>query len=173
MDGLTALGITKEELLDAAAQKLCDQFHDSGDLYNRFEQEIHDRVHKVTGTQLEDIVTTKITEATEKILDETVQPRNIWGDKEGEPTTIRAALSEKARDFWMEKVDKDGKRTGSYGNKPRFEYLVQDYLKKEFEAAMAENITAIVQGFREAMTKEAGVWLGEHIAKVFPKTGRR
>lgn len=173
MIDLETLGISKDDILDRAAEKLAAEVGDYEEVHNRLNDMLERRVQKAAGDNLDAVVTDIITKATEKMLDETVQPRNIWGERDGEPTTIRTALSEKARDFWMEKIDKDGKRTNGYGGKPRFEYLVQQYIKDEFEAAMKENIASITQGFREAMTKEAGVWLGEHIAKVFPKTGKR
>ena len=169
---LKALGITSEDILERAAQKLADDVADFDHTQSRVDEIVSNRINKIIEEKLESRIEQVLSDAMSNILDEEVTPRNIWGEKQGEPTTIRAALSERAKEFWNVKVDAKGKPTGAYGGKPRHEWMMQESVKKEFDNAIKQNINEIVAGFKEAMRKDAGEWLGKYIQNIFPKQPR-
>lgn len=167
---LDALGITKEEILNRAAEKAAADILGE-DLYDYAENMLKKRINETVEKVLEDRIEKTLSEVMGRILEEEVTPRNIWGEKQGEPTTIKAALSERAREFWQVRVGNDGKPS-QYGGQPRHEWLVQQTVKTEFEAAIKANINEVVDGFKQAMRKDAGQWISKYIGDVFPKQRR-
>jgi hypothetical protein len=147
--------ITKEEVLSLAAQKLFDAYYGELDISERAEEIIRSKVDKMVEEanfrrKIDDVLTAEM----EKILGQEVQPVNIWGEREGKPTTIRAALAEQAKIFWHVRVDQEG-RESTYGGSPRSEMLMRKLLKEEFEKAVKTNAELIVQEFKKALLSDA------------------
>lgn len=163
------LGITAEalraQIVELAATKLVDEIIGNHDIPDRVDQMLLDRIEAATSKGLAERIEATLSAEMEKILRETITPVDIWGERTGEPTTIRDALAKRSREFWDLKVDKDGKPS-TYGGRPRHEHLMSRLLNEEFTAAIKENATAIVAGFKTAVSADAGRLLAEHIDKL-------
>jgi len=166
---MEALGISSDDIMDRAAQKIADEVMDHERVRDLADNYIRAQVDEIIGKRLESQIEATLSEVMGSILNEEVTPRNIWGEKQGKPTTIRAALSERAKDFWQVKVNKEGKPSDSYGSMPRHQWLMERTVKGEFESAIKANIDEVVDGFKAAMREDAGKWIATHIASVFPK----
>ena len=163
--------ITREEVLALAAQKITEEYYDCDHLHTLVSKAITSRVEKVFAETLNARIDTLLSETITKLVDETVTPVNIWGEATGEPTTIRQALAKKAKDFWLVKVNADGKEA-TYNGTERWKMFLQQVSKEEFMKAIKENIDSIVQGFKEALRADTGKLLGEHIEKLIPSQRR-
>jgi hypothetical protein len=98
----------------------------------------------------------------ERIMSTEITPVNIFGDREGKPTTIRATLAERAKVFWEEKVNGEGRRE-SYGGSPRYEWLFNRVIKDEFEKVVKQNIVNMVGAFKDALKADAATVTAKHI----------
>ena len=106
----------------------------------------------------------------QKILNTTYQPVNHWGEKEGKPTTIREVFAERTRDFWLQKVDANGKATDSWNAKmTRAEFVAKSQLDLAFKEAMNSEIAVVVSAFREALTDTLTAQAKEHIESSMKK----
>lgn len=171
---IEALGITGEEVMKLAADKVVEELYDSTfDPIEYAKHEIKARVDKIINEKVEDQIAAKLAEAMEITLTTQVQPRNMWGDKEGEARTIREILADRAKEFWGITVDKNGKPSGGYGGKPRHQYVLEQVVKDAFVDAMKENIDEIIVGFKDALRKDVGKDLGEHIERLIKAPKRR
>jgi hypothetical protein len=172
---VTDLGFTadqfKQLIVESAAEKLADQIAREEAIPDRVEEMIRARVEKAIGEGLEARVEATLTATMESVMRETITPVNIWGERAGEPTTLRDALAARARVFWDVRVDKDGKPS-TYGGTPRHEHLMKQMLNEEFTAAIRENATVVVAAFKEAVRGDAARLLGEHIEKLMPARPR-
>ena len=144
--------ITREEVLELSAQKLADAYGDDSDISSNANKKIEDRIHKLFENGLKTKCDNFLTEEMTRIMGTEVCPVNIWGDREGQPTTIKGVLAARAKTFWTEKVDDNGKPTGSdWSGKPRYEHLFQKLVMDELRKAVAENADVIVSQFKETI----------------------
>lgn len=168
---VTDLGFKPDDfralIAESAAQKLADDIAQSGDIPDRVDAIIRERIESAIGKGLDKRIEAALTKEMDAILREVITPVNIWGERSGQPTTLRDALAERARVFWDVKVDKDGKPS-DYGGKPRHEQLMGRLLNEEFNAAIRENATEIVSAFKTAVRGNAATLLAEHIEKLMP-----
>lgn len=119
-------------------------------IYIRVHDEVTKRVNAALSKRLDASIERAINETMEKALDSDIQPVNVWGEKTGKPTSIRAALHERARGFWQEKVDNKGEKS-SYGGRPRYEHVLSMITAKEFDSAIKQNIVNIASAIKDAV----------------------
>jgi hypothetical protein len=157
--------ITKDELLDLTATKLADQFSDLPEITERAQNLIGERVKELFESSLKNKIDAFLVGEMEKLISQEIHPVDMWGEKTGKPTTIKAQLAIRARDFWDLKVDEQGKES-SYGGQPRHQYLLKKVAREEFEKAVRENIEEMVSAFKEAVRADAVKMATEHIDKL-------
>lgn len=158
-------GITKEEVLNLAAQKLADACADNEELESIAKEEIRLRVTEHLNSSLNRKMDEFLTAEMTALIQKEIIPVDVFGDKCGNPTTIRAALMERARIFWEVKVDREGKME-HYGGTPRHEHLMRKILDEEFAKAVKDNATVIVAEFKKAITADCTRIVKEHIDKL-------
>ena len=163
--------ITREEVLELAANKVADQMADYEETQGLVNKLIRERVEQAFKESLTKRVDALLNETVLKLVDETVTPVDIWGERTGLPTTIRQAPAQRAKDFWLVKVNADGKEA-TYNGTERWKMFLQQVSKEEFTKAIQENIESIVTGFKEALRADTGKLLGEHIEKLIPSKRR-
>lgn len=156
-------GITRNEILQLAAQKIIDAYDLSpGDM-------IREQVQSMVKAQVEPVLREEIERAMraeiEHILSAKITPVDMWGDKTGPETTIREQLAKKARQFWDEKVDAKG-ALSSYGGEPRHTWVVRQVLKEEFDQAVKTNAAEVVKEFASALKVQGSKLVAEHISKL-------
>lgn len=159
------LNITKEELLDLAASKLADQYGEMSDIESRVHQRIEQRIAAYFSEHIKAKIDEFLNAEMGRIVNQTINPVDIWGDKTGAPTTIRAQLAERAKTFWEVKVGEDG-RESAYGGEPRHTRLMKQISNEEFTKAIKANAEEIVGAFKVALTADASKLVAEHIDKL-------
>jgi hypothetical protein len=159
------LDISREEVLQLAAQRLADDAAGEEYIGDRVQQLITKRVNDAVAQALEGKIEEVLSREMEHILRETITPINIWGERAGAPTTLRDALAERARVFWDVKVDKEGKPSDYHG-RPRHEHLMARLLNEEFTKAIRDNATAMVAAFASAVKADSARITAEHIDKL-------
>lgn len=146
------LKFNEEQLINIAAEKICDQFCETERVSERVSQIISQRMNEIFGEKLKTKIDEFLTEEMTKIVQTEIAPVNLWGEKVGEPTTIKNALAERARDFWNQKVNNEGKATSdNYYSKPRHEYLFGKIVNEEFAKAVSQDTVNIVGALKIAL----------------------
>lgn len=164
---ITQLGIGKEELLELAATKLADHLADLSELESAVTEKIDERISRALGDKLRERIDSFLTAELTKLVDQKFTPVDMWGESTGKPTTIREALSERAKKFWEMPVDEHG-RESTYGGTPRHERLYGKIVREAFEQAVKENAELIVSKFKEAIRADALKLTADHINKLIP-----
>lgn len=162
---INPFNVSRDELLNLAAEKLVEQLGDTEQLWTQAESMVSKRVNEVVCKGLKERVDAKLNEEMERVLSSVVTPVTIWGEREGQPTTLKAILSERAKKFWEVKVDSNGNES-SWGGEPRYEKLMKELLRKEFDAAVKNNAELIVSEFKKALTADAQRIVAENIEKL-------
>jgi predicted transcriptional regulator len=164
---LSELGIGKDEILDLAATKLADEFGDAREIYERAAKVLRERIEEVVKTRVVFTVEATLFSEMEKIMREKVTPVDIWGEKTGEPTTIRAQLADKALVFWETKVSEDGKPT-SYGGSTRAEQVMRKVAQEEFQKALRGSVSEVVVAFKASLKQGMAKSIEDHINHLIP-----
>lgn len=168
----TPFEITREDVLNLAAQKLVDAYCGEPDLSEIAERMIRERITLAFADGLKRRIDEFLTAEMEKLIGQEIVPVNIWGEREGtSPTTIRAELAKRARDFWNVTIDRDG-RESSYGGQARSKVLMEQIVKDEFSKAVKENADVIVGEFKAALKADATALVHKHIDSLI-KLGNR
>lgn len=158
--------ITREEVLNLAAQKLVDAYGGDPDISEKAEEIIRSKVGEMfSETSIRTRIDECLTAELEKLLSQEIVPVDIWGQREGSPTTIRAILSDRARKFWDVPVNSEGREI-TYGGTPRHKRLMEEILKDEFAKAVRDNANVIVSEFKAALKVDATKLVTEHIDKL-------
>lgn len=165
-------GITKEEIIELAAQKLADQMADPESLSDSVDSKINERVQKLFETLINTKVDAFLSEQMSAIISKEICPVDIFGEKTGEPTTIKAVLAKRAREFWDIKVNEEGKPGDYYSNKPRHQWMFEKIVKEQFAEAVKQNITNLVGEFKNAISDSAVKITKEHIDKLIQLRSR-
>ena len=155
-------GITKEEVLELAASKLANAFSDEKDLADIAEREIHLRVTEALSKNLMAKIDSFLNAEMTVLIQKEIIPVDVFGEKCGTPTTIRAALMERAKTFWDVKVDEKG-NFSDWGGIPRHERLMKKILEEEFAKAVKDNASVIVAEFKKAITADCTKIVKQHI----------
>lgn len=163
--------IDPEKIMEQAAQRLADEAWGEFDPAAMLRAELSRRIDAFLGPKAKEMMEEVLRGQIEGIMTREIVPINTWGEQDGKPFTLRDEMLRRAAEFWAVKVDKDGKET-TYGGKPRHQHMFEQIAKEQFAEAIRANIEAVIAGFREALRKDAGVMLGEHIER-FIKAPKR
>jgi len=146
-------GISREEILNLAAQKLADEFcHEESDLQTMASKLVEKRVSEALAESMKTRINSFMDAEMERLVQQVIVPVDMWGDATGKPTTIRESLAAKAVKYWSEKVDNEGKlNDSSYYGKPRHEWLFRKIVGEEFEKAVKQNIVNLIAAFKDAV----------------------
>jgi excinuclease UvrABC helicase subunit UvrB len=78
-----------------------------------------------------------------------------WGEKQGEPTTIRKELEGLLTNFWQQKVDKQGKPTeNGYNSITRAEYQMTRIAGDDFIKNLEQHLIGSAAAFKDGLRVE-------------------
>lgn len=157
-----ALGITKEEVLERAAEIMADRAAREEYIGDSVAKLIKDRVDKAVSAAIPAKIDAVLSVELERYLSTTYTPVDMWGEATGKPTTLRGSLHEQAQRFWEQKVDKSGKPS-SYGGEPRYAWMFKEIVAEDFQKAVAQNVTNIVGALKDALRDNARAAIDKHI----------
>ena len=146
-------GITKDEVLNLAAEKVADMAVAQNDdnVYAKAMAIVKERLDKMFAERITTAVECALKGELETILSETITPVNLWGEKAGKETTLRAAMRDRSANFWTETVDSNGNPSSGYSTKPRWEVVMKKFLATEFDTVIKQNIVEVVGALKASM----------------------
>lgn len=164
---LEDLGISNQQIIDSLVDNL------QSDARENVISEVRSSITKAIQAEITVIVARVIQEETCKTFDSVFQPVDPWGEKTGEPTTIREIFRQRCKDWWSQKVDREGKpMTSSYGRDSaptmanwHAENAMKEIVSKEFPAQMGELIKETKAALGLAMTQQVHAIVQRTLAK--------
>lgn len=165
--------LNPEKIIEQAASRLADEAYDSVNAMEMLENEISRRIDSFLTEKTKQVMEDVLRSEMEGLMVREFSPVNQWGEATGETTNLRAELQKRAAEFWNVKVDKNGKPSGAYSGKPRHQQMYENIAKEIFAEAVKSNIDDVIIGFRDALRKDAGTMLGEHIERFIKAPKRR
>lgn len=119
-----------------------------GDYYSGLKK----RVEEVRDEEIRAAIAPILAEAIAKPLVKT----NSYGEPVGKETTLREVILEEARKIWEQPVDRYARDKGTH---------LQAAIRKEVQAAFAEEVAEAVRVAREAVAKEIGGSIADVVTK--------
>lgn len=157
----------KEKLEKAVVEHAANEILSEHEIYEGVQRRVRELVDARVAKELDATVQKAMDEAMRSALEETITPVNTWGEKVGEPTTLKAAIHDRAVKFWQEKVDKEGKRTDSYSGRPRHEFMMQQMMAAEFSSAIKQDIVNVCAALKDAVRDDYHKIINENLNQLF------
>lgn len=158
----------EQQIIEQAVDRI---YGDEENIYHRIRDRVDARLNDALAKGLNSAIENAINEVMERALDDEIQPVNIWGEREGQPTTIRGALHERAKNFWHEKVDGKGEKS-TYGGRPRYEHVLGIITAKEFDTQIKQNIINIAGAIKDAVRADFYKQVDEKLNEFFKVTSK-
>lgn len=155
--------ITREEVLNLAAQKLADSFGDTEFIEGIASRLIKERVEAIIKERTIPRIDRFLTEQLEGLVSKEFVPVDMWGAPTGKPTTIRDQITTRAKEYWETRVDSEGRPNSSYGSKPRHEYMFSKLVAAEFANAVSQNIVNVAGALKDALIDECNATVRKKI----------
>lgn len=161
---LEDIGITKEELLEKVAENLVEDLHDGA------KRQIEQFIHEEIKGQIRSQVSAIIMDTARKTFDGTFQPVNCFGEREGEPTTIREMFVQRAKEWWLQKVNSNGEPSTSYGsNKTMAQYHADKAMSEVTKEIMNKEFEPLILDARQKLASAFTVSVQELVTKILGK----
>jgi len=159
--------MNQSELESAIVNKAVDEILGGcDDIHALITNVTKSRIDAAIGKRLNTAIEETLNAIIERSLDSEINPINTWGEREGKPTTVRAALHERAEFFWSENVDSNGKKA-SYGGSPRYQHVLSIITAAEFDSAVKQNIVNIAGAVKDAVRKDFYSAVDSNLNKFF------
>ena len=157
----------QEKLEKQIVEQAVDRIYgDDDSIYESVRRQVDAKVNDALSKGLDKAIEEAINQIMERALNTEIHPVNIWGEREGKPTTIRAALHERAKNFWNEKVDNKGKKS-TCGGRPRYEHVLGDITAKEFDTQIKQNIVNIAGAIKDSVRSDFYKQVDEKLNEFF------
>ena len=161
MTTMQDLGISREDILDKAAEKLLEGCDTEGYLIDEVRRQCVSEIVKSATPKIDGI----LNEALAGLVDAKFTPVDEWGEPMRKTsTTLREMVKEKALKFLAEKVDKDGKSTyqavGSRG-----EWMAKKAATEAITYEVKKELTKAVESAKSDLTK----LVADHITQTLLK----
>lgn len=160
----TPFNITREEVLELAANKLADQY-DGESLYAYAKQRIDQLIKETVETQIKERVESFLLEEMTRIVNAEIYPLDMFGERAGKPTSLKQVLAEQVKEFWNVKVNKDGK-SEYYGGRPRYQVVGEQMMQSAFNEALKDSASIVTAEFKKALVAGLQTQVAESVNKL-------
>ncbi len=170
MKVLEQLGISREDVLEKIAERAFEAVFEDREtseqeyideiVCDKLEKEVKNLVEQAHANIVEKVNAIMYT-AVEQVFNEPFQRINVWGEPEGEPTTIKDMIALEAKNYWEQKVDSRG-NVSSYTNaKPRAEYYATKIIEHVYDKQLEQQSKALAQKLKAKIPET----IGDEVAK--------
>lgn len=173
--------VDEKAIQEAVVSEVADRLIGDDDLYERAKRAFHDKVDAFFAERAPVLLEAAVTDAIKDGLDATYQPLDQFGRADGEPTSIRERLSELARNYWREKVDRQGKpSSSSHGTMTRAEWVMVEACGKDFHKEVKQEVANVTAALKDGLRAQLRDWVDTTLSGLFnvrsagdQKEGRR
>ena len=163
MDILEQIGITKEELIERIADRalgIAADYRQTGEeSWSDIPlSDVVDKKIRASIDKLMDGLQGRITERVDQIMVQKMeevftapfQRTDRWGDKIGNPTTIREMIADQAAAYWNVSVDSSGKPT-SYNGTERAKWYASQVMEGFYKSELQREVVAMADAMKKAI----------------------
>jgi hypothetical protein len=135
---------------------------------NRIRRAVDDRINKLFKAKADAQIDAAINDAIRNGFDREYCRVTAWGEKDGEPTTIRKELDKVIGNYWNVQVDSNGKSASGYGAKmTRAEWIMSKIVADDFSGQMKQHVANIAGGLKDNLRRSLHETVNELLSDVF------
>ena len=159
---LEQLGITREDILDKAAEKLLQSISIEGDLSHSIKSAVSKQLVDASKGKIEEL----LSEAIGDLIDTPFTPVDEWGEPvRKQSTTLRQMVKQRAVGFLSERVDQDGKTCTYQSVGTRGEWMARKAAESAIDHATKQELSRAVETAKADIKKR----VADHITEILLK----
>lgn len=160
--------LDKERIENAIVEQVASDFVNEENLAGKIKDEVNKRIDRLFKDRADAQIKAAIDDAIRNGFDREYCRITSWGERDGEPTTIRKELEKLISGYWNAKVEKDGK-PASYGDgKPtRAEWIMTQLVASDFKDAMKQHVINLAGGLKDGLRMELHKTVNELLTGTF------
>ena len=148
--------LDKERIENAIIAEVASDFVNEENLSSKIHAEVNKRIDALFKGRADAQISAAIDDAIRNGFEREYCRISSWGERQGEPTTIRKELEKLISGYWNEKVDRDGKPRSYPGSNDitRAEWLMMQLVANDFKDAMKQHVINITGGLKDGLRQE-------------------
>lgn len=155
----------RQAVIDAYVKQQLQRFAEILDEEGDARGNIDRALRAYANNQVMKTITEKVDVVIQEIVGAPFVPTNRWGEKKGEPVTLRELIAESGKRWFEEKVDAMG-RPASYGSSTtRIQWLVTSTVEEVFKS----DLKSFVQQVKEQVQANIKLRVTDEISSVVAK----
>ena len=155
----------------AATREIVDAVCDSVDWNEVLTETINSRINKLFSEGADLAVSEAINRVMADGLASAYQPVNQFGEKTGDPTTIRERLAKTSTQYWNRKVDRKGRETDSMNTyTTRAEWMMVKICGDDFHKEVKQSMVNVTAGLKDGLRQELRGWIDSTLGDLFKVT---
>jgi hypothetical protein len=147
--------LDKKRIEDAIIADVADKIIGEDELFSRVRKAIDQRINALFKDKADAQIAAAIDDAIRNGFDREYCRISSWGERQGEPTTIRKELEKLISGYWNEKVDRQGKPADYPStNVTRAEWLMMQLVANDFKDDMKQHVVNVTAGLKDGLRNE-------------------
>jgi len=160
--------LNKTRIEDGIIRQVSEDVMSAEELRDRVKRAVDTRIDNLFKSTVDAQIKAAIEAAITKGLDHEYTRVNSFGQRDGEPTTIRAELEKQIAGYWNTKVDKLGKPDTGYGDKmTRAEWIMTQLVAADFQGEMKQHIVNLGGSLKDKLRGELHGTVNRLLTEVF------
>lgn len=161
--------LNQERIEAAIIAEVADRIIGEDELFDRVRKAVDDRISNLfkdhADAQIRSAIDAAITDGFER---EYVKI-NSWGEREGEPTTIRKELEKVIGNYWNQKVNRHGQASSYHSDNDvtRAEWLMSKMVADDFNGQMKQHVVNLGGALKDQLRESLHGTVNELLTKVF------
>jgi len=145
------MAAVEQAVVDRAVDRFFDEHFDFGSTLKRA---VESRFNALFAEKADAAITAAIDAALDDGFNREFTRVTPWGEKQGQPTTIRRELEFMLANFWQQKVDRQGKPSDGYNSVTRAEYQMIRIAGEDFIKNLESHLVGAAATFKDGLRNE-------------------
>lgn len=161
--------LNQERIEAAIVSEVADRIIGEDELFSRVRTAIEKRIDQLFKDHADAQIRTAIDAAILNGFDREYTRVTSWGEREGEPTTIRKELEKVIGNYWNEKVDSKGQKStyASERDLTRAEWLMAKMVADDFNGHMKQHVVNVGGALKDQLRVSLHGTVNELLSGVF------
>lgn len=161
--------LNQERIEAAIVAEVADRIIGEDELFNRVRKAVDNRIDQLFKDQADAQIRAAIDAAILNGFEREYTRVNSWGEREGQPTTIRKELEKVIGNYWNEKVDTNGKKSSYHSERDltRAEWLMAKMVADDFNGHMKQHVVNVGGALKDQLRVSLHGTVNELLSGVF------
>lgn len=161
--------LNQDRIEAAIVAEVADRIIGNDELFGRVRTAVDTRIDKLFKDQADAQIRAAIDASITNGFEREYTRITAWGERDGEPTTIRKELEKVIGAYWNEKVDRDGNKSSysSSNDLTRAEWLMSKMVADDFGDQMKRHVVNVGGAFKDQLRVSLHGTVNELLSGVF------